>query len=121
MKSFFISILLFYLTANIYAAIRIYQLVPPAIWIRTTVMAIYLLGFASLLIFFRFGESMPVWSAGLFYRFGTSWMIALLYICLLLILVDLLRIVNHFTHIVDKERVAAMLYHNGTTAAIGLE
>ncbi|HMM17403.1 MAG TPA: metallophosphoesterase, partial [Petrimonas sp.] len=120
MKSFFLTILFFYLIANIYTAVRIYQLIPANVWARIVVMGIFVLGFASLLIFFRFGEAMPVGTAGFLYRFGTSWMIAFLYVFMLILFVDLFRIINWVAPIADKETVRGIFYHNALTAVTGL-
>ena len=120
MKSFFLTILFFYLIANIYTAVRIYQLIPANVWARIVVMGIFVLGFASLLIFFRFGEAMPVGTAGFFYRFGTSWMIAFLYVFMLILFVDLFRIINWVAPIADKETVRGIFHHNALTAVTGL-
>lgn len=120
MKSFFLTLLFFYLTANVYAAVRIYQLIPANAWVRIVVTGIFVLGFASLLVFFRFGEAMPVEAAGFFYRFGTSWMIAFLYVFMLILLVDLFRIINCFTPVAGRETVRAIFHHNAMTAFAGL-
>ncbi len=120
MKSFFLTILALYLAVNVYTAVRIYQFMPANLWIRITVMAILVLGFVSLIVFFRFGETMPVETAGFFYHFGTSWMIAFLYVFILVFLVDLFRIINHFAHIIDKEAVHGLFRHNALTSVIGL-
>ena len=120
MKSFFLTILALYLAVNVYTAVRIYQFMPANLWIRITVMAILVLGFVSLIVFFRFGETMPVETAGFFYHFGTSWMIAFLYVFILVFLVDLFRIINHFAHIIDKEAVRGLFRHNALTSVIGL-
>ena len=119
MRTFFLTILALYLAANVYTAIRIYQLIPANLWIRIAVMGIFVLGFVSLIIFFRFGETMPVGTAGFFYQFGTSWMIAFLYIFILVLFVDLFRIINHFAHIIDKETVRGLFHHNAITSVIG--
>lgn len=120
MKSFFLTLFFFYLTANVYAAVRIYQLIPVNAWVRIVVTGIFVLGFASLLVFFRFGEAMPVGAAGFFYRFGTSWMIAFLYVFMLILLVDLFRIINCFTPVAGRETVRAIFHHNAMTAFAGL-
>lgn len=120
MKSFFLTLLFFYLTANVYAAVRIYQLIPANAWVRIVVTGIFVLGFASLLVFFRFGEAMPVEAVGFFYRFGTSWMIAFLYVFMLILLVDLFRIINCFTPVAGRETVRAIFHHNAMTAFAGL-
>lgn len=119
MKSFFLTVLALYLVANVYAAVRIFQLVPANGWFRLIVMGILVSGFVSMIIFFRFGESMSVGAAGFFYRFGTSWMIAFLYIFLLLVLVDLFRLINQFAHWIDKETVRSIFYHNALTTVAG--
>lgn len=120
MKSFFLTILFFYLTTNVYTAVRLYQLIPANAWVRIVVMGIFVFGFASLLVFFRFGEAMPVGIAGFFYRFGTSWMIAFLYVFMLILFVDLFRIINSFAPIADKETVRGIFHHNALTAVTGL-
>lgn len=119
MKAFFVTILALYLGATIYTAIRAYQLIPANLWIRAAVMGVFVLGFVSLIVFFRYGESMSVGMAGFFYRFGTSWMIAFLYIFLLIICIDIFRAVNYFAHFVDKETVRGIFRQNALTSVIG--
>lgn len=82
-------------------------------------MGILALGFVSLLVFFRFGESMPIKTAGFFYQFGTSWMIAFLYLFILVLFVDIFKIINHFTHIIDKGAIHEIFHHNALTSVIG--
>ena len=119
MKAFFLTILVLYLAANAYVAVRIYQLIPTNLLIRVIVIGILVLGFVSLLVFFRFGESMPIRTAGFFYQFGTSWMIAFLYIFILFLFVDIFKIINYFTHIIDRGSVREIFHHNTLTSVIG--
>ena len=119
MKYFFITFFILYLACNVYAAVRVYQLIPPNFALRFLVMAVFVLGFAGIIIFFRFGESMSVTAAGLLYQFATSWMISFVYILLLVIFVDIFRLVNHFAHFIDKETIRGVFHHNALTAFIG--
>ncbi|MDO5665038.1 MAG: metallophosphoesterase [Bacteroidia bacterium] len=120
MKSFFLTILVLYLAANIYTAVRIYQLIPANLWIRVIAISIFVLGVVSLIVFFRFGESMSVGAAGFLYQFGTLWMIALLYIFILVLFADLFKIINHFSHFIDKETVRGIFHQNTLTSVLGL-
>ena len=120
MKTFFLTILALYLAANAYVAIRIFQLIPANLLVRIIVMSILVLGVAGLIIFFRFGESMSITTAGLLYKFGTSWMIAFLYAFMLVVLVDIFRLINHFVHFIDPETARGIFHNNALTSLIGV-
>lgn len=119
MKAFFLTILALYLAANIYVAVRIYHLIPAHLFVRIAVMGIFVLGFVSLMVFFRFGESMALGTAGFLYQFGTSWMIAFLYIFILVVFADIFKIINHYAHFIDKDTIRGVFHNNTLTSVIG--
>lgn len=117
---FIIIVLLLYLVAHVYVGIRIFQVAPAVLLIRWIVASIFILGFASLIVFFVWNDKMTVPVAGFFYQFGTSWLVAFLYIILLVVCVDIFRIMNHFAHFFPKETLYAVFRNNGVTSLIGL-
>lgn len=119
MKTFFLTILSLYLVANIYVSFATYHLMPANSALRTVALTIIIIGFVSPIIFFTFGERLPMDLAGFLYKFGTSWMIAFLYILLMFVLFDLFKLSNHIFQFADKELIGSIFKKNGTTVTIG--
>ncbi len=117
---FFITILFVYLLAHIYVGIRIFQLVPAVWFLRAIVVLVITLGFSSLIFYFTLNDKMNIRMVGFFYTFGTSWMIAFLYLFLLVFFMDIFRIINYFAHLVSKETIAVIFHNNGVTSFIAL-
>ena len=108
MKTFFLTILSLYLVANIYVSFATYHLMPAKSALRTVALTIIIIGFVSPIIFFTFGERLPMDLAGFLYKFGTSWMIAFLYILLMFVLFDLFKLSNHIFQFADKELIGSI-------------
>ncbi len=94
---FRLLILLFFL-ACVYIYIRGWQALPA----MRSVRIIYTVIFAFLtfghVLTFLFRRSMPEWFTGLASTVGPSWMIVVLYLFMAILLIDLLRLANHWLH-----------------------
>ncbi len=110
--AFFIAILLLILSLNYYVALRLYQLIPVNWIVRIAFIAIITICIGSLFLFFPLYKSLSFTTAGLLYRIGTAWIIALGYFLLLFVLVDLLKLSNRLFHFIDKDLLYSITHHN---------
>ena len=99
---FFIAILLTFLTTNYYVALRLFQLTPPNLIVRTILISIIALCVGSLFVFFPLQKSLSFTAGGLLYRIGTAWMIGFLYFIILFVVIDLVKLSNNIFHFMDK-------------------
>ena len=109
---FFIAILLTFLTTNYYVALRLFQLTPPNLIVRTILISIIALCVGSLFVFFPLQKSLSFTAGGLLYRIGTAWMIGFLYFIILFVAIDLVKLSNNIFHFMDKEALYSLTHHN---------
>ena len=109
---FFISILLVFLAANYYVALRLYQLIPANLIVRIIFIAILTVCIGSLFLFFPLHKSLSFETGGILYRIGTAWMIGFLYFIIIFVAIDLVRLLNRIFHFIDKEVVHGLTHHN---------
>lgn len=112
MKAAFLAIFTVYLTSNIYVAYSLWQMMPAFTIARIVMISILLIGLVSPFIFFAFGESLPVPTASLLYKIGTSWMIAFFYLFMFVLLIDIFKLSAHIFHFIDKETIRSIFRHN---------
>lgn len=119
--AFFISMLLVLLAANYYVAMRLYQLIPANPIVRVAFIAILTICIGSLFLFFPLHNSLSFSTGALLYRIGTAWIIAFAYLILLFALIDLVKLLNHFFHFINKELLYSLTHHNylSLTAIVG--
>jgi len=106
MKLGIIIVVLLFLLGNFYVFQRFWVLMPPSNIGRFLLIVLALVAVSSLIIFFAFGENMPVGLATFFYTVGTSWFFIFIYFFILAIIKDLIRILhiappaafNQYTH-----------------------
>lgn len=108
----FISALIFFLVANYYVAIRLYQLIPPNLLVRIAFFIIIAICIGSLFIFFPLYKSLPFTVSASLYRIGTAWFIAFAYFFLIFIIIDLLKISNNIFSFMSKDLVHTLTHHN---------
>lgn len=118
MKTFFLTLLTFYFAANIYVAFAAYHLLPANFLLRFITLAVMIVGFISPVIFFVFGERIPIHISGMLYKVGTSWMIAFVYIFLMFLIFDLLKLSNYIFHFTDQSIIKSIFRNNALTAAL---
>ncbi len=112
---FFILIPLLYLLANGYVGLRLYQLLP-GLLLKLLALSLLILGIASLILPMLLRERMPLPLSQLLYSFGSSWIIVFLYLLMFWVLIDLFRLINHFSHSLDKEYIYSLFHNNGLLA-----
>jgi len=94
MKFAFIFILVLFLLGNFYVFYRVWQLMPPNTITRVLLIVFAVIVVSSLFISFIFGDSMPVTLTSFFYKIGTSWIFIFLYLLILALIKDLIRLVR---------------------------
>ena len=120
MKTFVISISLLYFGVHGYLLYSLWNLLPTVVWLRVVAIIVVVLGAVTPMLFFAVGERLPMGLAGAVYKAGTAWMIALLYLVLSFLLMDLVKLGNQFFKYIDREALRSVFYHNGITSLIVL-
>lgn len=110
--AFFIIALLVFLTANYYVALRLYQLIPANLMVRTVFFIIITVCVGSLLLFFPLYKTLSFTVGSLLYRIGTAWIIAFAYLFLIFVLVDLVKLSNKMFQFIDKDLMYTLTHHN---------
>lgn len=118
MKSFFLTIFSIYILATLYVGYSLWQIIPVSLLARIVIITVLAIGFSAPLLFFTFGESMPINIAGTLYKVGTSWMIAFLYIFIFVLLIDLFKLSAHLFGFISKDTIQGIFKHNGITSII---
>lgn len=109
---FFIAILLTFLAANYYVALRLFQLTPPNLIVRTVLISVIALCVGSLFLFFPLHKSLSFTAGGLLYRIGTAWMIAFAYLIMLFVVIDLIKLTNKAFNFINKDTLYALTHQN---------
>lgn len=113
MKLGFLIILLIPILGQAYVSWRIWQLLPLPTWAKVCIVALLFLALASLFVTFLIAEKWPIGLTAAFYETGTTWIEVLLYLVLIFLVFDILRL----CHIVPS----SLLHSNWwTTGAITL-
>lgn len=118
MKTFFLTIFGLYILANAYVGYSLWQIIPANLIVRITMLALLAVGFVAPIIFFAFGESLDISTAGFLYKVGTSWMIAFLYLFIFILLIDIFKLSAHIIGYVSKDTIHEIFSHNGITSII---
>ena len=95
---FFGVILVLYALAHYYLYVRAIQAFSPQLGVKRWITFIYLLLASSFLAGMFLERMFPSVFHEILYKIGTCWLAFLLYFTLSLLLIDLLRIANHFFH-----------------------
>lgn len=117
-KSLFITILLLFIAAYIYTAVRLYRILPSLLSLRILLILLFIMGIAGMILFFSFGEKMPISISGGLYSFSTSWIIAFLYLFLAVLLIDIFRIFNTIFNFIDRETITSIFKSNPITSIV---
>ena len=108
----FISILLVFLAANYYVALRLYQLIPAKLFVRIALITILTIFIGSLFLFFPLHKSLSFALGGLLYRIGTAWMIGFLYFIIIFVAIDLMKLLNKLFYFINKDVLYNLTHHN---------
>ena len=82
------------LVGNLYVFWHVWQIMPTPIWCKVLVILLMLAAFASMFLGMRGNEGLTLEQNSLLYKIGTSWLIILLYLFMLFLLLDVLRLVH---------------------------
>ena len=93
MKFFFLFILFLLASANIYVAWRLCSIAPANTYFRYTTIIFVIFATVSFFIVHIPGVVMPIWLACALQKLGTTWIIALLYLFIILLSIDILRLI----------------------------
>ena len=96
--SFFVIIFTFVLSMNSYVIVRGWQALPPVSVIRPFYLVTILVLFITMIVGMIFGSSMPHTTGKIISSIGFTYMILFVYLFLSFLLVDFVRLFNHFIH-----------------------
>lgn len=110
----FLFLLLLPLLGHLYVFWHVWQILPISAWFKVLVILLMVVAFACLFFGMRGNESLTLAQNTVVYKIGTSWLIILLYLFLLFILLDVLRLV----HLLPSD----LLHHSlkGTLMVLGI-
>ena len=115
-KTIFITITILFLVTYIYTGIRLLKLLPNIFLPRFILIILFIIGFLGIILFFSAGEKMNIALSGILYRFSTSWVIIFLYLLIAVLLIDILRLINLYTHFIDNEKISLIFNQNIITS-----
>ena len=115
-KTIFITITILFLVTYIYTGIRPLKLLPNIFLPRFILIILFIIGFLGIILFFSAGEKMNIALSGILYRFSTSWVIIFLYLLIAVLLIDILRLINLYTHFIDNEKISLIFNQNIITS-----
>jgi len=86
--------MLFPLLGHLYVFWHVWQILPTPSWVKVLVIILMLLAFACMFFGMRGNESLTLDQSSVLYKIGTSWLIILLYLLMLFLALDVLRLVH---------------------------
>ena len=110
MKLGFLLILLLPLLGHAYVSWRIWHLLPLPVWAKVCIIVLLFLALASLFVSFMVVQKFPIGVTAAIYETGTTWIEILLYLVLIFLVLDILRL----CHIVPS----SLLHNNWWTIGI---
>lgn len=87
-----IMVFLGLLGVNFYVLYRVWNMLPQIVWLRWGVVALGVLAFASLFVSVLAGDGFPLSITSMMYKVGTSWFFMVLYMAMIYLVLDLLRV-----------------------------
>lgn len=114
----FAVVMTLYFLIQSYILWRFYQLIPDIYWLKVLglIAALFLTVSVPLSIFLA--RDLPLWLMKPLYLIGAGWMVGLIYFLIPVLLMDLFRILNYFTHLVSAHKLTAFRTNNGTLSII---
>lgn len=94
----FIVILLIFVVACTYVFIRGWQALPAMLSVRIIYTTLFVFLTFGYILAFIFRKSLPEWFTNFIGVVGPTWMIAILYLFMAVLLIDLFRLANHWLH-----------------------
>ncbi|MDH6357525.1 metallophosphoesterase [Parabacteroides sp. PF5-9] len=100
-----VLMIIVFLGGNYYVFNRLWQMMPPTAIGRGALMAIFLFVFLSFFLVMLAGNYLPLHIASMMYKIGTSWFFFFLYLLMIFLTFDLIRI----THLLP---ISKLMYNN---------
>ena len=95
---YFIMVFTGYLLACFYVAFRGWSVLPPVKWIKTLYIFFMIYLVFGYLVVMALHKVLPLWLAKVMEYVGSTWFIALIYLLMAIVLIDLIRLLNHWLH-----------------------
>lgn len=112
MKYFFVIIIAIYCLGNYYVFRHLWMVMPPNMIGRIGLTAFASIAILSSVIFFAFGDSLPVSLASFFYHVGTSWFFILIYFFIMFLVKDMIGLSNRFFHFMPSDAITRYTKEN---------
>jgi len=96
MALFFLFALSLVFGVNIYLFIRGWQALPPYIWVRISYTFVFIVAIACFFLRMYYGDKLPEKVSIAFSAIGFTWLVAVFYLALFALSIDIVRIANHF-------------------------
>lgn len=94
----FLFILLLFILGSAYIFLRGWQALPAMLSLRIIYTTLFVFLTFGYILAFIFRKSLPLWFTNFVSIVGPTWMIAVLYLFIAVVLIDLLRLANHWLH-----------------------
>lgn len=91
---FILIFIIIFLAANIYVSYRTYTLLSHKLWVRIAIGVLVVLMTFCFVAAYTFADNISLGLGVMFYKIGNSWLIALLYLVLIFLLLDIVRWCN---------------------------
>ena len=91
---FFISVFILMVAGTFYVLHHLWHMLPAISWLRWTVSIFGVLALLSGFVSVFAGDDMPIPVTSALYRIGTSWLFILLYMVMIFLLLDLIKLTN---------------------------
>ncbi len=109
----FFVIMTLYLLIQSYILWRFYQMLPEYCWLKRISGIFMLLLTISMPLTIFFGKVLPLSVMRPFYLVGGAWMVGLIYFLIPVLLIDIFRMINHFTRWISSSKIDAFRRDNG--------
>jgi hypothetical protein len=93
---FFLLVLGIYFSINGYVYIRGLQILPGNFWLKTAFSLIFWILSALFIIRMVLGEGIPDSLSAIVNSAGFTWIVAVIYLAIIILSIDILRVINHF-------------------------
>ena len=79
---------------NAYVLYRVWNMLPPVVWLRWAALAVGVLAFVSFFVSVLMGDGFPLGLTTVMYKLGTSWFFIALYMAMMFLVLDLFRVTH---------------------------
>lgn len=110
----FFVVMTLYLLIQSYILWRFYQLIPNNRWLKLTGIILALILTVSIPLSIFLARDLPLWLMKPLYLVGAGWMVGLIYFFIPVFLMDLFRLLNHFTKWIAPDSLQKFRTNNGS-------